>query len=58
VIPKLGLNDVVIQESGQVVWKNSAYQPGVAGLSAATDNKGEVVLTAGSGAYDFELTGI
>jgi alpha-L-rhamnosidase len=57
VIPKLGLNEVVIQESGQVVWKNSAYQPGVAGLSAAVDNKGEVILIAGSGSYDFELSG-
>jgi alpha-L-rhamnosidase len=48
---------VVVKESGRVVWKDNAYQPGAPGLAGARQAPGAVVFEAGSGSYVFELTG-
>jgi alpha-L-rhamnosidase len=56
-IPKFGLRDVVVEESGRPVWKNGAFQAGVSGLTAAREADGAVILEAGSGVYFFERKG-
>ncbi len=57
VIPKLGLSEIEISESGRPVWKGNAYQPGAPGLAGARQTNRAVVFQAGSGRYVFELKG-
>ncbi|MGE5646570.1 MAG: family 78 glycoside hydrolase catalytic domain [Acidobacteriota bacterium] len=57
-VPKLGADDPVVTESGKPVWKQKAYVAGAAGLEGAKENRGEIVFTAGSGTYKFELSGL
>ena len=56
-LPKLGLSGITVRESGQVVFRNDAYQPGAAGLRGARQTASAVIFDAGSGSYVFELTG-
>jgi alpha-L-rhamnosidase len=56
-LPKLGLSGIAVRESGQVVFRNDAYQPGAAGLRGARQTASAVIFDAGSGSYVFELTG-
>lgn len=56
-IPKLGLMDLVITESGTPVWRANAYVPGTPGLTGGTDAPDAVILHAGSGSYDFAMNG-
>jgi alpha-L-rhamnosidase len=56
-VPKAGLRDVVVEESGQRVWEKGAYAGGRPGLSAASDEPDYVTFDAGSGTYDFSLRG-
>jgi alpha-L-rhamnosidase len=56
-LPIGNLSPVVVKESGRVVWKDNAYQPGAPGLTGARQTAGAVVFEAGSGAYVFEMTG-
>jgi hypothetical protein len=57
-LPKLDIGDPVVKESGTIVWKGQAFQPGAAGLAGARDSDGSIAFQAGSGAYHFELTGM
>lgn len=56
-LPKLNLGGVVVKESGQVVWKESTYQSGAAGLRGARQTRDAIIFQAGSGRYVFELSG-
>jgi alpha-L-rhamnosidase len=56
-LPKLNLANVVVRESGRVVWRENAYQSGAPGLRGARQTPGAVIFQAGSGRYVFELTG-
>jgi len=56
-LPTLNLANVVVRESGRVVWKGDAYQAGAAGLRGARQTPGAVIFQAGSGRYRFELEG-
>jgi alpha-L-rhamnosidase len=56
-IPKLGLNEVVVEESGRALWKAGKLEPGVAGITSGKESASEIVFEIGSGAYVFERTG-
>ena len=56
-LPALGLEDVLITESGKPVWRSGAYQNGVEGLVSGRRAAGAVILEAGSGCYSFRLSG-
>jgi hypothetical protein len=56
-VSKLAFSNVVIQEGGDVVWKNGAYVPGVPGINSATDNGQAIVFSTGSGVYNFQVSG-
>jgi len=56
-VPKLGLNDVVVEEAGRAVWKAGKFEPGVAGISSGKETASEIVLEIGSGSYVFERAG-
>jgi len=56
-MPRSGLNNVRITESGRTVWQSNAYVPGTPGLSGALAKPESVVLHAGSGSYKFLVAG-
>jgi alpha-L-rhamnosidase len=56
-IPKLGLMDVVVTESGKTIWKTNAYIPGAAGLTSGVDTADSVMFHASSGSYNFSVSG-
>jgi hypothetical protein len=55
-LPKLGIGDPVVKESGTIAWKGKAFQPGAAGLAGARDTDDSILFQAGSGTYHFELS--
>jgi len=57
VIPKFNLHDVVVKESGQIVWSGKKNTAGIPGLRDAGETGNAVTLKTGSGRYSFELTG-
>ena len=56
-VPKLGMNDVTISESGTALWKSGAMAESVPGVTDGAESDDCVVLNVGSGSYEFELTG-
>lgn len=46
---------VVVKESGRIVWKDKAYQPGAPGLTGGRQAAGAVIFQTGSGSYVFDL---
>jgi len=56
-IPKLGLMNLVVTESGTIVWRANTYVPGVPGLTGGTDAPDSVILHVGSGSYAFAMNG-
>ena len=57
-IPKLGLTDLVVEESGTVVWRANNYVPGAPGLTGGSDAPDAVILHVGSGSYNFAMNGV
>jgi alpha-L-rhamnosidase len=52
-VPKLGLQDVIVKEGGQTVWKSGAYVAGTPGISGASQTADYVTFDLGSGRYVF-----
>jgi alpha-L-rhamnosidase len=58
VVPTFGLRTVSIAESGRSVWQSDRYLPGTPGIVRARGEHERVVLSIGSGDYEFMLTGV
>ncbi|MHC4253303.1 MAG: alpha-L-rhamnosidase C-terminal domain-containing protein, partial [Planctomycetota bacterium] len=56
-LPKLGMNDVTISESGTVLWQSGTVAESIPGIVDVSESDEAVVLNVGSGSYVFELTG-
>lgn len=56
-IPKLGLMDVAIAESGRSVWSDNKYVAGTGGVNGANDAGDSIVVHTGSGSFEFEMHG-
>jgi hypothetical protein len=54
-VPTLGLEECVITEDAQAIWKNEVYIDGVAGIASAHRNANGVTFDVGSGSYCFKL---
>jgi len=54
-VPKVGLADVLVKESGETVWRKGAFVEGVAGINAAEETDEYVTFDVGSGEYAFWL---
>ena len=54
-VPKMGLQDVVVEEGGKVVWKNGSYVAGTAGITGGSESADYVTFDTGSGTYRFHL---
>ena len=55
VIPKLGIRDIKVTESGTTVWAEGSFLPGAPGVAAASDKDGAIRITTGGGRYVFFL---
>ena len=56
-IPKIGLRNVTVTESGKAVWKNGRFIKGAYGITNGTETAEYVIFDVGSGSYRFRLKG-
>jgi alpha-L-rhamnosidase len=56
-VPKIGLKNIAVTESGKTIYKNGRFIKGVSGITAATETDDYVTLETGSGSYSFNLQG-
>lgn len=56
-VPKAGMKDVAVTESGSRLWGSGALFGGVAGVAAGTEGGDYVIFDVASGSYAFRLTG-
>ena len=56
-LPKLGMRNVVVAESGKTMYKTAELVSTTAGISAATEDGEHVTFDVGSGSYAFRLSG-
>jgi alpha-L-rhamnosidase len=54
-VPKVGLRDVTIEESGKLLWEKGTYRGGAPGVNAGTEEPDCVTFDAGSGTFCFVL---
>ena len=55
-IPKMGLKEVTVKESGKVVWEKRRFLEKVAGIAGEKEGKNYVIFKVGSGSYSFEVS--
>ncbi len=55
-VPKIGLSEFCIEESGKSVWQNGKYMPGDDGVHSGRDEAEHVTFDVGSGEYEFVLS--
>lgn len=53
-VPKMGLENLTIKESGKIIWKDGSFVKGVLGISGASEEKDYITFDVGSGSYSFE----
>jgi alpha-L-rhamnosidase len=56
-IPKIGLKDIRVTESGKTIYINGIFIKGASGITAAAETEAYVTLETGSGSYSFNLQG-
>jgi len=56
-VPKIGLKNVTVTESGKTIYKNGRFIRGVSGITAAAETDDYVTFETGSGSYSFNLQG-
>lgn len=56
-VPKIGLDDITIEESGHVVWEKGACLGATGGITAGSEEPDNVNFDTGSGSYHFVLRG-
>ena len=56
-VPKVGLDDVKVEELGKVVWENGSFVAGNAGIYEGTESDDYIIFEVGSGNYLFQLSG-
>jgi len=54
-IPKMGLKDVIVKESGNIVWEKGSYVGSVSGIIEGKEDENYVTFDVGSGSYSFEI---
>ena len=54
-IPKMGLENVTIKESGKTLFHDGSYVDGVAGITGGSEDTNYVTFDVGSGSYSFDL---
>jgi alpha-L-rhamnosidase len=57
ILPKFNLKNIVVKESGKILWAQKKLEPGIPGIMNVTESAQAVILKIGSGRYSFELSG-
>lgn len=57
VLAKFNLKNIVIKESGQILWDSKGFHQGIPGVREVEEKPGIFVIKVGSGKYLFELEG-
>jgi len=55
-IPRMGLKNAVVKESGRIIWKDGCYVEGTPGITGGSEEEDYVIFDVGSGSYSFELS--
>ena len=56
-VPKMGLENVTIEEGGRAIWKDGSYVGGVVGITDGSESADYVTFDVGSGSCSFKLSG-
>jgi len=56
-IPKMNIRNPLVKEKGKIVWMEGKYVPGDKGISNATQEGNYIIISIGSGDYEFILSG-
>ncbi len=56
-VPKIGLENVIVEEGGKTIWKDGSYVSGVVGITDGSESTDYVTFDVGSGFYSFKLKG-
>ena len=56
-VPRMGLKNVTVTESGKSIWKTGKFIKGVSGITAGSETSDYVTFDVGSGPYAFRLSG-
>jgi len=56
-VPKAGLQDVLVTESGRTIWEAGNFVQAVSGIAVGSETDDGVTFDVGSGSYAFQLTG-
>lgn len=55
-LPKLDFEDIVVSESGNIIWKFNSYREGVNGIQKGSEKDDYIIFDVGSGEYLFTVT--
>ncbi len=56
VIPMFDFDNIMVTEGGDIIWDNDEYLEGVAGIAGVKKEKNHIVVSIGSGKYNFTLS--
>lgn len=56
-IPKIGLDNAIVEESGKIIWKDHLYIGGAPGITGGEEDAEYVTFDIGSGSYSFKIYG-
>ncbi len=56
-VPKIGLRNIIVTESGKAVWQKGKFLREVEGIISASESKEYITFTTGSGSYSFRISG-
>lgn len=57
ILPKFNFKNIVLTESGKIIWAKQKFEPGVAGVVEVKETRSAIIIKIGSGQYSFELRG-
>lgn len=56
-VPKIGLENITIEEGSEIIWKDGSYVSGVAGITGGNESADYIKFCVGSGSYSLKLSG-
>jgi alpha-L-rhamnosidase len=56
VLPVSGYNDFIITEGGTPIWEKDKFTKGEPGIEAVKKEGGQILISLGSGNFDFRIT--
>lgn len=54
-VPKIGLENVIVEEGGKTIWKDGRYVSGVTGITGGSESTDYLTFEVGSGSYSFKV---